>query len=462
MTDVLLINPSWGYDKGNIWKRVSSCMPPLGLASIGAYLESKGLKVKIVDMQAKRLTPEELPPFIDGERPSFIGITATTMTISNAYAIVKILKELFPGSKIVLGGVHPTVLPDEVLGNSNVDYCIRGEGEETIWELIEDREPHGILGLSYRMDTEFIHNPPRPPLLDLDNLPPPAYHLLPMDRYYPALGSYKRLPAMSMMATRGCPGRCTFCYGDMLGKRIRYRSASKLIEEVKYLIKTYDIKEIQFYDDTFTAIRKNVREFSTLVLNDEGIDLSWSCFARVDTVDLETLALMKEAGCHQIMYGVESGDEEILSNINKKTTLHQAKEAVRLTKKAGIDVRVAFMLGSPGETEESIKRTIRFAIELDPELVIFNITTPYPGTQMFGWAKENGYLFTKDWSKYDLSHMVMDLPSIDSAKVEECYHKAYRYFYLRPSFILKRLSKIRSLNDIQMNLKSFFGMLRGE
>lgn len=459
MTDLLLINPSWGYKKGNIWKKVSSCMPPLGLASIGAYLEEKGFKVKIIDMQAERLLPEELPLAINGETPSFIGITATTITIDNAYTIAKILKGLLSDSKIILGGVHPTVLPDEALESPNIDYCIRGEGEETLLDLMEGKDPKNIPGLSYRSDGRIIHNPFRPPILDLDTLPSPAYHLLPMNRYYPALGSYKRLPVISIMATRGCPGRCTFCYGDMLGKRIRYRSPSRLIKEIKYLMETHGIKEIQFYDDTFTAIQKNVREFSSLILK-EKINLSWSCFARVDTVDLETLRLMKEAGCHQIMYGLESGDEEILKNINKGTALDQAREAVKLTKEVGIDVRAAFMLGNPGETEESIQRTIQFALDLDPELCIFNITTPYPGTEMFKWAKENGYLSTEDWTKYDLSHMVMDLPTIASTRIEEYYHRVYRLFYLRPSYILRKIFKISSLEGLQVNLRSLLGMLK--
>jgi radical SAM superfamily enzyme YgiQ (UPF0313 family) len=350
-------------------------------------------------------------------------------------------------------------LPDEVLLDRNIDYCIRGEGEETLFELVDGKKPPKILGLSYREDGRVVHNPPRPPIQDLDTLPQPAYHLLPMDRYHPALGSYKRLPAISMMATRGCPGRCTFCYGDMFGRRIRSRSPNKLIEDIRYLVERYGIREVQFYDDTFTSVRRNVLEFSTLLLKD-GLNLSWSSFARVDTVDKEMLKVMKEAGCHQILYGIESGDEGILKNINKGTTLDEAREAVRLTKEAGIEVRAAFMLGSPGETEESIKRTMRFAVELEPDLAIFNITTPYPGTRMFSWAEENGYLLTRDWRVYDLSHMVMRLPTIAPSKVEEYYHKAHRLFYLRIGFILGRLLRIQSLKDLWMNLKSLYGILR--
>ena len=235
-------------------------------------------------------------------------------------------------------------------------------------------------------------------------------------------------------------------------------SVKYLIEEIKMLRSKFGIKQIMFYDDTFTTYRKKVAEFCEEVIR-ERIDISWVCFSRVDTIDMETLKLMKKAGCHQIMYGIESGSEEILKNINKRIDRQKATEAVRMTKKAGIECRAAFMLGNPGETEETMEKTISFAVELDPDIALFNISTPFPGTKMFEWAKANGYLASEDWMKYDLSHMLMRLPTVSAEKIEEYYKKAYSVFYNRPSYMIKRALRIRGINDIVNGVKGFFAVV---
>jgi radical SAM superfamily enzyme YgiQ (UPF0313 family) len=180
----------------------------------------------------------------------------------------------------------------------------------------------------------------------------------------------------------------------------------------------------------------------------------------VDTVDFELLKLMRKSGCYQIMYGVESADETILKNLNKKITLQKVEETVADTKKAGIECRLAFMIGNPGETEETIKKTINYAIYLDPDLVTFNITTPYPGTEMFNWAERNNYLIHKNWAEYDLSKPVMELPTISSTKILDYYKKSYRQFYFRPNYFLKRLIKIRSIEDLKKNFQPFINLLK--
>ena len=174
----------------------------------------------------------------------------------------------------------------------------------------------------------------------------------------------------------------------------------------------------------------------------------------------ELLKEMKKTGCHQVMYGIESGDPQILENLNKRISLQKVEETVAATKKAGLTVRLAFMLGNPGETEETLKKTIQYAIDLDPDLVSFNITTPYPGTQMFAWAQEHHYLANKNWPEYDLSRPVMKLPTVDSEKILRYYKKAHRQFYFRPSYIIKRLVKMRSFDDFQRNFKPFFNLLK--
>jgi anaerobic magnesium-protoporphyrin IX monomethyl ester cyclase len=450
--NVMLVNPQWIRRKGSIWKGVAGAMPPLGLAYLGAYLEKKGIAVKILDMQVEDGFFEETAKKT-GFMPDFVGITATTTIINDALEIAETSRRIFPGAKIILGGVHPTFTPDEILENKNVDYVVRGEGEETLYKLVSGKKESGITGLSYRQDGVITHNPDSGLIKDLDTLPMPAYHLLRVERYLPSLGSYKRLPAISMITSRGCPGKCTYCFGSYLGGRIRTHSARYMADEVKMLVKNYGIKEIAFYDDTFTAIKKNVHEFCRII-NEEKIDITWVAFARVDFIDGETLSLMKKAGCHQILFGIESGNAEVLKNIGKVPSLEKAGQAVLMTKKAGIECRTSFMLGNPGETEETLKQTIDYSIKLDADLAMYNVTTPFPGTKMYRWAKENGYLKTEDWSKYDFATAVMELPTVSGATVEKYYAAAHKAFYGRPLFMLKRLLKTRTPDDIIMAVKA--------
>lgn len=455
----LLINPPRAIGKGNIWKKIDRALPPLGLACIASYLESKNLEVGILDLQAEDMDRSQLQDYLNKARPDFIGITSTTVEIESALNLARLSKEILPDVKVIFGGAHASILPDEVLLNPEIDFVIRGEGEYTLCELINAKDGlSGISGLSYKVDGRVIHNPPREVIKDLDEMPWPAYHLLPVSRYRPSLGNYKRMPAISMVATRGCPGRCTFCYTGISGKKIRTRSAVNLVSEIKLLQREYGIKEISFYDDTFTAFKENIKDFCRRLI-EEKIRVTWSCMSRVDSVDKEMLQLMKKSGCHQVGYGLESASPEILRNIGKPMSRDLVKMVVKLTREAGIDARAMFMLGNPGETEDTLKETINFAIELCPDIVIFNITTPYPGTQMYDWAKKNGYLLNLEWDKYDLSNIVMSLPSVSPETVQCYYRLAYKKFYFRPSFIIRRLSKIRSLSDIKNSFKSVSSIL---
>ena len=450
---ILLIDPPWIIEnKKNLWKSVGSCLPSLGLAYIASYLEKCDHKVEILDCTAEHISLDIVEQKLKScDEPDFIGLTATTPLINNALKIAEICKRLFPKATIVLGGVHPSVLPDDVLSNENVDFVVRDEGEETFKEIVEGKAPENILGLSYKKDSKIIHNPLRPLIKNLDDIPPPAYHLLPMKKYYPAIGNYKRLPAMSIFATRGCPGRCTFCHRTFQGI-IRPRSARNIINEIKLLQKDYGIKEISFYDDTFTLFKKVIYEFCDIIIN-EKIDVTWSCFTRVDHIDEPLLRKMKEAGCHLILFGVESADEKILETINKRISLDQVVKVVRAARKVGVETRTSFMIGNPGETEETIKKTIDFAIKLDPDEVQFNITTAFPGTEMFKWADEHGYILTKDWNKYNMSEIVMGLPTISHEKLKKYYTLAHKKFYLRPKVIMRRLLRIRSLTQLAQEVK---------
>ena len=457
---ILLINPPWLFRKDNIWSQIAGIIPPLGLAQVAAYVEQYGIQVNILDTNAENISLSELGGRLKSYdfAPTIIGITATTSIIGQALETARICKESCPDAKIVFGGVHPSIFPGEVLSDVNVDFVIRREGEESFYELVSGRSHETILGLSYKYNGVIVHNKDREEIPDINKLPLPAYHLLQMNKYHPALGSYKQLPGTGIVTTRGCPGRCTFCFGNYLGAHIRVRSADKIFEEIKLLHSNYNIKEIAFYDDTFTAVKSNVIEFCRL-LTQSGLRITWSCFARVDFIDKQLLEIMKKSGCHQICYGIESGSEEILKNINKKISLEKAKNAVTLTKQCGIETRATFMFGSPGETKETLEKTMNFALNLDPDIALFNIVTPYPGTEMYKWADEKGFLKTKDWSKYDLSHQILELPTIASGDLEDFYKHAYWRFYGRPVYLLKRLLKMTNLTTIIIGFKAIKAML---
>ena len=252
MKKILLINPSWNVMDGNLWKDVASVYPALGLGYIASVLEEDGHEVEIVDYNIEPLYESKLWSDYD-----FVGITATTPLINEALKIADIIKKGRPETQIILGGVHPSIMPEEVLDDPNVKYVIRGEGEMTFKELVNGKTPiKDILGLSWKdMDHDFVivthHNPNRPLIKDLDTIPMPAYHLLKIDRYKPAIGSYKRLPAINMYTSRGCIGSCTYCYRTF-GKICRFRSAFKIVNEIKYLQEKFKIKEINLYDDSIS------------------------------------------------------------------------------------------------------------------------------------------------------------------------------------------------------------------
>ena len=459
MADVLLINPPYFKKGGNIWKTVSSCMPPYGLAVLAACVEQNGFSVNIFDTYAEKIAVDDTEDFLKNnyEEPKFIGLTSSTVNVKHAYEVSNICKKLWPNTKIIFGGVHATSQPEEPLKNNTADYVVRGEAEYSFVDLIKGKPLDEIKGLSYyNKKGEIVHNEDSP-FVNLDELPLPAYHLLPMSKYYPAVGSYKRLPAMNVVTSRGCPGKCTFCY-QPFGNILRQRGPRKIADEIKLLHEKYGINEICFYDDNFTTFKKNIRELCSIIIN-ENIDVTWICFARVDWIDEELLILMKKAGCHQILFGAESGSQMILDNIRKNITPDKVRKAVELTKRIGIDCRVTFLFGNPGETEETMKETIDFALELDPDIALFNIVSPNPGTQMYEWAVKNNYLSTKTWDEYDWGEVILKLPTVSPEKVKEYYKLAFKRFYLRPKFIFRTIMKIRTLNDIYNLLYGFKGVL---
>lgn len=445
-----LINPPHFVKAGNIWNQIKSTMPPLGLLYLAAVLEQGGVEVDVHDFQADFVDWDAIENTIAASFYPFFGITGTTPVISSAYRIAGLVKKHHPQAQVVMGGVHVTALPREALERPECDVVIRGEGEKALLQWVTGTPLHSIEGLSFRHNGQIIHNQPDGLVANLDEIPPPAFHKLDLKRYKPAVGAYKRLPAINMTSTRGCPAHCTFCNSANIP--LRRRSAEKIFTEMDMLVNTFKVREIQFYDDTFTVFPSNIKKLCSLIIENR-LDVTWSCFARADYVNLDLLKVMKKAGCHQIMYGIESASAEILANIRKNCSREKSIQALTMTKEAGIDSRCTFMLGNPGETIETIEATIRLAIQLNPDIAVFNITMPFPGTQMFHWAKEKGYLIHENWDAYDLGTPVMRLPTITPENIASLYNKAYRSFYMRPGYILERLTKVESLSDFKVLLR---------
>lgn len=464
--DVCLINPPWITKEDNIWHGIKSAMPPLALLSIAAYLEQRGLAVSIVDIHVEKLSTAELREKLLKLAPKIVGITVMTATAVPSNLVARVVKRALPHALVVMGGVHAEALPEECLSNASVDVVVRGDGEMTFASLCQAHllgvSWKGVDGISFRDDLSgpcvARHNRPGKVIMDLNQLPFPAYHLVPMHLYYPAIGAYRKLPAINMLMTRGCPGQCTFCNSAMTS--LRSHDAELVVDEIMRLKREFGIREIQFYDDTFTIFRPNVMKFCRLMV-ERNVDVSWCAFARVDCLNDEMVRAMKRAGCHQMLFGLESGDPAVLERIGKPIQLGRTIEAVRMVRASGIQVRGAFVFGCEEETPETLRTTLNFALSLNLDLAIFNIATPYPGTRLFRWAREQGYLEHEDWTEYELGRPLINQPTLSGRDVLEFYRKSYRAFYWRPGSIARRIAASRSINHWTDMARAFsFIMLR--
>lgn len=455
---VLLIFPPISLKEryGRQIEGLGGVLPPLGLAYIAAVLEEQKYDVEILDAPALSLRAEQLPREVSARNPDLVGISAITPFFSRTLEAVEAIRNACPDTTTVLGGPHASLFPEQTLANNpSVDIVCVGEGEHVLLDLVQTIEAgddlRRVKGIVYRENGRIARNPRMRPIDNLDSLPFPARHLLPMSVYRPLPNQYRRLPVVHMMASRGCPFGCAYCSSAVFGRRTRTRSPPNVVHEIRRVIEEFNAMEIQFWDDTFTLKRAWVVELCQLLIK-ENLGLLWTCETRVDRVDQEILELMARAGCWKIGYGVESGDQELLDMIKKGITLDQAREAIRLTKKSGIEVGLSFMLGLPGETPSRAKKTIEFAKELDPDYAQFCITTPYPGTELYNQAKSYGIL-TQDLSSYTMWNPVFVPRGYqDKDEVLRMQREAFKAFYYRPSYIMRRLLKIRSISDLSRNI----------
>jgi len=439
---VLLVHPP---SKFILREKLGITALPLGLAYLASFLEKDNHEVRIIDCPILKYRIEDVKNEIEKFLPEVVGITATTSNIYDAYSVAGISKEVNPKIKVVVGGPHVTFTAKQTLKECPfIDIVVRGEGEETFRELVSYLESSGgntsslkkVKGITFKDKNTIIETEPRPFIKNLDTIPFPAYHLLPMEKY-----NLEGKKFGNIMTSRGCPFSCIFCSSSQLfGKIWRARTPENVIEEIKLLKDKYGVKEIEFLDDTFTLNKKRAEKICDLLI-EKNLGISWSCSSRVDTINEALIEKLKKAGCHTIYVGIESGSQEILNIISKGITLTQAEKTIDLIKKVKLNSFATFIIGIPGETVKTIKKTINFAKKLSPSFVQFTICTPYPGTKLFEMAKEKGWLLTKDWSKYTILDQVMKLPGQVATNLNRWLLRAYLSFYLRPRFIFEQIKR---------------------
>lgn len=452
------------YGKG--LEQIGTCLPSLGLLSLGAVLEKNNYEVKIYDSDLLNSTIDQLVKYINEYNPDFVGIYCNT---SNYHRVIDYADNIKKISRapICLGGPHPIIEPDKVLANTSVDLVVMGEGEITLLELLDalssNNNLSAIKGLAYKdSNNNIIINPKREFIQNLDTLPMPARHLVSIEKYRPSPHHYKELPMTTMIVSRGCPFGCLFCASrNIWGRSYRVRSVDKVIEEIKFLIKRYGIKNINFWDDLWGMNRDWTEEFCKRMI-DEKIKLSWSCERRVDTVDIDILKLMKKAGCYSIFYGIESFDQDCLNAINKGIKVEQSEEVMKMTKKVGIEVRANFIIGLPNETPEKFKATVKKVSKINPDYIKFNVMTPYPGTELYRQVKQGKWgIFKEDYNKstgYFATFLPYGYKSFE--ELEKMRRYAFRKFHLRPRYIFSRAIKIRSLSDIKKYWDGFMAVVK--
>ncbi len=462
---VLVTNPPWpgegfGARSDVRWphKRKDKYIEyPIYLAYTVAVLEQAGLEALFVDAIMEELDTEGFVQRVTALGPELVVMECSTPSIRHDLRSAEAIRQALPSAKIALIGSHVTYFHDSLLReNPAVDAVVRGEFELTVRELAlamqSGADWKDVAGLSYQSSGQAYVNPDRSLLDDLDSLPFPARHIVRGEGYRAAI--YSGGNPTSMVSSRGCPFHCTFCVwpNTLYGHRFRARSAANVVDEIQEAVQRYGVDEIYFDDDTFTVDRDRVMDICRL-LEERGLKVSWICQARVDTVDREMLQAMKAAGCHYVLFGIESGSVEMLERMKKRITLDKAREAMRLCNEVGIKTQAFFLFGIPGETQQTIGETIEFARELGASTAQFAVAIPQPGSALWEECTREGYLKYNDWEDFASCQALVSTPQLSAQEVEAARLRAYREYYFRPQFIWREATRIRHLKDIKRLLR---------
>lgn len=458
---IALVNPG----QKAVYGRLSGPIyPPLGLGYIASVLSENGHDVDIVDMDAGGLGREGFKKRILNERPRLVGFTCTTPLYYEVLNLAEIVKEE-TGAICVSGGIHPTVLPGEMLKDKAIDFAVIGEGERTILELVQILEKGGRLedcpGISFRQNGKITTTPPRTLIDNLDLLPFPDKLLFNKFNYfYPDSRNSRCFPVIT---SRGCNGQCTFCCSEQIfSRRFRYRSVQNVADEVKELKEKFGAREIHIWDDNFTLLKRRVFEIrDELKKRDIKINFAFPNGLRVDHVDMSILQALKDMGTYSIAFGVESGSQKILDRACKGINTAQIKDAFKLCKKLGMETWAFFIIGLPGEEVSTIKDTIKFAKDIDPDVVKFHILKPYPGTRIYNELAEQKLIDDFNYVHFGIhTDPIHHLPGLSRDDIKKWHRISYRSFYLRPKILLRQIIRSGSFYRLRANLKVGLKLIR--
>ena len=439
--NILLVHPL-GYQKeaaGRDISRLANIVPPLGLASIASYLGREGINADIIDCYARPDSDYLIRDYLLTEKPSFIGLSCTTSSFLDGIRIARFARSFLPDIKIVFGGPHVSALKNRVLENfSVIDFVVVGEGEQTLTELIEkgNEEAHSVQGLVYRdANGEIGFTGYRSKAIDLDTLPFPAYEKLAgyPDVYKLLIFNYPKAPSSSCISSRGCPYSCSYCDRSVFRRSFRYNSAEYMYEHLRYLKKRFGIRHVIFYDDQFTFNRQRIEDFTRMLL-DRPLGMTFNCVVRAEHIDLELLRRLKASGCWMISLGIETGDEDLLAQHRRNVNLNLLAEKIRLIKKVGIRTKGLLMIGLPGETEDSIKKTMKYVFSLPIDDINLAKFTPFPGAPVYENIHKLGE-FNEDWEKMDCMHFQFIPNGMTKERMEELFQMFYKTHFLRPKVL---------------------------
>ncbi len=424
---ILLVHPL-GYPLASADQdiaRKANIMPPLGLAGLAAYVGRKGLQAEIVDYFARPLSDPRVGDYLRKERPAFIGFSCTTSSFLDGVRIARMAKGIIPEIQTIFGGAHVSSLKTRVLASfPEVDFAVVGEGEETLAELMacHGRYPEvlAVPGLVFRdPDGNPTFTGYRKKGVELDTLPFPAYEKLEgfPQTYLLPIFNYPKRPNTSCLSSRGCPYACSYCDRSVFGNTYRINSAEYLYTHLHYLRERFGIRHVNFYDDHFTLHRKRTEDFIRRMV-DRPLGMTFNCAVRAEHIDQDLLKGMKEAGCWMISLGIETGDPELLTRHRRNADLEMLAEKIHLIKKHRIRVKGLLMLGLPGETEDSIRRTMAYVFSLPIDDINISKFTPFPGTPLYERIHELG-TFEEDWERMDCMHFLFVPRGLTRERLED-------------------------------------------
>ena len=414
---------------------VFNVMPPLGLLSIMAWLEKHQISSEIIDCYATPLPQTALVQEILRRKPDLVAFSCTTSSFPEGNRIAEALKTADSRIRIVFGGAHACTMGAPLLDRfPAIDCLVLGEGEQTMLELLQSgfRNLATIPGLAYRdAGGASCQSPPRELIVNLDDLPFPAYHLLPgfPNKYKLPLFSSPRYPNTSIISSRGCPYQCSYCDRSVFARGFRFNSPEYILEHVAMLQRDYGIRHVFFYDDLFTFDRKRVARFCELKAQ-MGLKVGYNCIARLEHVDQELLGMLKSSGCWQVNFGIESGDPEILKKHRKFYGLDDVGRKLQLVKDHGMRVKGLFMVGLPGEDETAIRRTIEYALSLPLDEINVTKFTPFPGAPVYKTLQQFGE-FNEEWELMNCMNFVFIPHGMTKPQLEGLYDEFIRRFYRR-------------------------------